>query len=106
MMLIIDWRARRHFGPARVRVSYALQGLRDWEVVLADNTIICFGSALMRAEIPDSVEHPDPSCRERRNPYSELHYKDALRFAEWVNKPAGVLERVVSWWRRRRAGCK
>lgn len=106
MMPDIDWRARRYLGPARVRVSYALHGLRDWEVVLADNTVICFGMALMRAEIPDNADHPDPSCRERRNPYSELHYQDALRFAEWINKPAGILERVVSRWRRWRAGCK
>lgn len=105
-MPVIDWRTRRHFGPARVRVSCAPHGIRDWEVVLADNTVLCFGMALMRAEVPDSVDHPDPSRRERRNPYSELHYRDALRFAEWINKPAGALERVVSWWRRRRAGCK
>lgn len=105
-MPIIDWRMRRHFGPARVRVSYALKGLRDWEVVLADKTVICFGMALMMAEIPDSVDHPDPSHRERRNPYSELNYRDALRFAEWINKPAGILERVVSRWRRWWAGCR
>ena len=105
MMPIIDWRMRRRLGPARVQVSCALQGLRDWEVVLADETIINFGMALMKVDtgIP---AHPDPSCRERLNPYSELHYRDALRFAEWVNKPVGVLERVVSWWRRWRAGCK
>ena len=105
-MPIIDWRARRRLGPAIVRVSCALQGLRDWEVVLADNTIICFGMALMKAGIPDSARHPEPSYRERLNPYSELHYQDALRFAEWVNKPAGIIERIVSWWRRLRAGCK
>lgn len=105
-MPVIDWRVRRHLGPARVRVSRALRGLRDWEVVLVDNTVICFGMALMRAEVPDSVDHPDPSRREWRNPYSELHYQDALRFAAWINKPAGILERVVSWWRRWWAGCK
>ena len=105
-MPIIDWRMRRHFGPARVRVSCAYIGLRDWEVVLSDNTILNFGMALMEEGTPDSVDHPDPSCRERSNPFSELNYQDALRFAKWMNKPAGALERVVSWWRRWWAGCK
>lgn len=104
--MIIDWRLRRHLGPARVRVSSAPCGVRDWGVVLRDNTVICFGMAMMKEGTPCDIAHPDPSCRELRNPYSELHYQDAIRFAEWFNKPVGVIEHIVSWWRRLLAGCK
>ena len=103
---IIDWRMRRHFGPAKVQVSCAMMGMRDWEVVLADHTIIRFGMALMKPDVSDKIDHPHPSNRDRLNRYSELNYQDALRFAEWVNKPAGIIERFVTWWRRRWVGLK
>lgn len=98
---IIDWKKRRSFAPAIVQASVSFNGLRDWEVILAGHGKLNFGMALINSEIPDTVPHPSPEHRIKKHPYSERNYKNAMKFAKWINSPPGWIERFVSWCFRR-----
>lgn len=92
---IIDWRARRSLAPATVQVSAPWQGLRDWEVILAKHGKLNFGMALIDSKVPDTILHPSPELRLKKNPYSERNYANAVRFAKWINSPPSWIERFV-----------
>ena len=96
MLFIPDYRLRRKYAPAKVRMTEGCMGLHDWEVVLGNGQTVNFGMAM-----PDFI---DSSGRNRRNPHSEYHRREAKRFARWINSPPGVIERIVTWWRTRRCG--